>query len=754
MAQSFRDSALSYHANPVPGKLTITPSKPIATQRDLALAYSPGVAAPCEEIAADPEKAGDYTARDNLVAVITNGTAVLGLGDIGPLAAKPVMEGKAVLFKKFAQIDAIDLEVDARDPQSFIETVARLEPSFGGINLEDIKAPECFEIEETLRERMTIPVFHDDQHGTAIIVAAAILNFTRLTKRRLEDLKIVTAGAGAAAIACLNMLLALGVNREHIMVTDRQGVVYKGRKDVGKYRGAFARETKARTLEEALKTETPDVFLGLSAPEVLKPRWLKHFAKAPFIMALANPTPEIAPEDVKAQRPDAMIATGRSDYPNQVNNVLCFPFLFRGALDVRARQINEAMKLACVHALADLTMEESSDEISTAYRDEHLQFGPEYLIPKPLDPRLAVRLPLAVAKAATENGVARRPLEDAEGYKHKLESHVYQTSLVMRPVFEKAKAQRRKIIFAEGEETRVLHAAQAMVDEGAIHPVFVARRSVLELRLKRSGLRLKSEDYTVVDPQDDPRYHDYWSSYHKLMQRCGVTPEIAKTVMRTNTTAIAALLLKKEAGEAMICGTIGQFHDHLQDVTDIIGLRSDAARPATMNLLVLQSGNFFVTDAYINPEPSVDDIVATTLLAADAIAHFGITPKVALLSHSNFGTHNDAIAVKMRDAQRRLRQRQPDLQVDGEMQADSALLEAVRGQAVDNSGFTGRANLLVMPNMAAANIAFNLVKTLGEGLSIGPILLGVNKPVHILTPTVKTRGIINAAALAAAAVTG
>ena len=752
MAKSFDDSARDYHKFPVPGKLTVQASKPIATQRDLSLAYSPGVAVPCEDIAADPDKVYDYTSRGNLVAVISNGTAVLGLGNIGPLASKPVMEGKAVLFRKFAEIDAIDIEIDETDPEKFIETVARLEPSFGGINLEDIKAPECFTIEQALRKRMNIPVFHDDQHGTAIIVAAAALNWMRLTGRDAKTVKVVSAGAGAAAIACCNMLVEIGVKREHIMITDRQGVVYKGRDDTGKYRGAFAQETRARTLEDAMEAFRPDLFLGLSGPNVLDPKCLKHMPAKPFVMALANPTPEIKPELVKEHRPDALIATGRSDYPNQVNNVLCFPFLFRGALDVRATEINEAVKVACVKALADLTKRESQEEVSTAYNTESFEFGPEYLIPKALDPRLAVELPLAVARAAMESGVARKPIKDFEHYRRELEARVYKTSLVMRPVFSLAKQERNRVIYAEGEDSRVLHALSAVIDEGIAHPVLVARRGVLESRMKKIGLKLEeNKDYTVVDPEDDPRYREYWMSYHNIMQRKGVSSEVARMVLHTNTTVIASLLLKKGEGDAMICGTVGRFQDHLEDVTNIIGLKKGVEKPASMNLLVLPSGNYFLSDAYVNVDPSPEDLLSITKLAADQLSHFGITPRVALLSHSNFGSCNDTSSQKMRRALELIRQEMPDLEVDGEMHADAALLSDIREKAVSDSPLKESANLLIMPNMAAANIAFNLIKTITEGLSIGPILMGTAQPVHILTPSVRTRGVINVSALAAAA---
>ncbi|MEQ8965680.1 MAG: NADP-dependent malic enzyme [Azospirillaceae bacterium] len=744
----FRAAALEFHRTPPPGKIAVTPTKPLTTQRDLALAYSPGVAYACEAIVEDPMAARDMTARGNLVAVITNGTAVLGLGAIGPLAAKPVMEGKGVLFKKFAGIDVFDLEVAETDPDRFCDLVAALEPTFGGVNLEDIKAPECFEIEARLRERMSIPVFHDDQHGTAIIVAAAIVNGLRVVGKTLEHVRVVTSGAGAAAIACLDLLVDMGLPVEHVTVTDIAGVVHEGRAELMDPRKArYARPTEARTLEEVI--DGADIFLGLSAPRVLKPEMVARMADRPIILALANPIPEIMPDEARAVRPDAVIATGRSDYPNQVNNVLCFPFIFRGALDVGATTINEEMKIACVRALADLAMQEGSDVAMRAYGDQETSFGADYLIPRPFDPRLIVELAPAVARAAMESGVATRPIEDFHEYRRKLEQFVYRSGLLMRPVFAQARQAPKRVAFAEGEEERVLRAAQVAVDEGLARPVLIGRRDVVAMRLERLGLRLQLDEHVdLVDPQDDPRYHEYWTTYHRLMARRGVSPDRARTLVRTNTTVIAALMVAKGEADSMICGTVGPFRNHMNYVLDLLGLRPGVRTPATMSVLILPRGPLFIADTYVQPDPTADQIADITELAAEEMKRFGVTPKVALLSHSNFGTHNNPSAVKMREALGHVRTRLPELEVDGEMHADSALSASIRERIFPDSDLTGEANLLVMPTLDAANIAFNMIKTLDEAVSIGPILMGAARPAHILTPSVTVRGIVNMTALA------
>jgi len=744
----FRAAALEFHrANP-PGKIAVVPTKPLTTQRDLALAYSPGVAHACEAIVDDPMAVRDMTARGNLVAVITNGTAVLGLGAIGPLAAKPVMEGKGVLFRKFAGIDVFDLEIAESDPERFCDVVAALEPTFGGVNLEDIKAPECFEIEARLRERMGIPVFHDDQHGTAIIVAAAIVNGLRVVGKTLGRVRVVTSGAGAAAIACLDLLVDMGLPVDHVTVTDIAGVVHEGRTELMDARKArYARVTDARTLEQVI--DGADIFLGLSAPRVLKPEMVARMAERPIILALANPIPEIMPDEARAVRPDAVIATGRSDYPNQVNNVLCFPFIFRGALDVGATTINEAMKIACVRALADLAMQEGSEVAMRAYGDQETSFGPDYLIPRPFDPRLIVELAPAVARAAMDSGVATRPIGDFAEYRRSLEQFVYRSGLLMRPVFEQARQTPKRVAFAEGEEERVLRAVQVAVDEGLARPILIGRRDVVAMRLSRLGLRLKlDEQVELVDPQDDPRYHDYWTTYHRLMARRGISPDRARTLVRTNTTVIAALMVAKGEADSMICGTVGPFRNHLNYVLDLFGLRPGVRTPATMNVLILPRGPLFIADTYVQPDPTAEQIADIVELAAEEVRRFGVEPKAALLSHSNFGTHNTASAVKMRQALGHVRTRLPELEIDGEMHADSALSADIRQRIFPDSDLTSEANLLVMPTLDAANIAFNMVKTLDEAVSIGPILMGVARPAHILTPSVTVRGIVNMTALA------
>ena len=749
MADDLRDSALEYHRLPKPGKLSVQPTKPLANQRDLALAYSPGVAAACDAIVADPAEAAQLTARANLVGVITNGTAVLGLGAIGPLAAKPVMEGKAVLFKTFAGIDVFDIEIDQRDPDRLVDIIAALEPTFGGINLEDIKAPECFEIEQRLRERMRIPVFHDDQHGTAIIVAAAIVNGLKVVGKTIGDIKLVTSGAGAAALACLDLLVDLGLPLDHITVTDVVGVAYEGRvEQMDPRKARYARKTAARSLAEVIDGAAG--CLGLAAPGVLKREMVARMAARPLILALANPTPEIMPEEVKAVRDDAVIATGRSDYPNQVNNVLCFPFIFRGALDVGATCINEAMKIACVKALADLAQAETSDIVAAAYGGESLRFGPEYIIPRPFDPRLIVELAPAVAKAAMDSGVATRPIEDLKAYRQTLNQFVFRSGLVMKPIFEGARRDPRRIVYAEGEEERVLRAVQAVANEGRAKPILIGRRRVVAARIERYGLRLRAGiDFELVDPQGDRRYKEYWQLYHSLMERKGVSPEYARTIVRTGNTAIAALMVKRGEADAMICGTVGRFRNHLESVLDVIGVRPGVTNVAALSVLIVPRGTFFLCDTHVTPDPTAEQIAEMTLLAAEEVRRFGVPAKTALLSHSNFGSRENPSAQKMRDALALIRERAPDLEVEGEMHGDSAVLESVRLRMFPNSRLKGQANLLVMPNIDAANIAFNLLKSTAAGLSIGPILLGVAQPAHIVTSAVSVRGIVNVTAVAA-----
>ncbi|WP_207484281.1 NADP-dependent malic enzyme [Arenibaculum pallidiluteum] len=748
MSDNLRDAALDYHRRPSPGKIAVTPTKPLTTQRDLALAYSPGVAAACEAIVADPAEASTVTARGNLVAVITNGTAVLGLGAIGPLASKPVMEGKGVLFKKFAGIDVFDIEIAETDPEKLVDIVAALEPTFGGINLEDIKAPECFYVESKLRERMKIPVFHDDQHGTAIVVAAAVTNALRLVGKRLDQVKLVASGAGAAALACLDLLVDMGLPVANVWVTDIAGVVYEGRTELMDPRKArYAQSTEARTLAEVIVGA--DIFLGLSAPRVLKPEMVAGMAAQPLILALANPTPEIMPEEVKAVRPDAIIATGRSDYPNQVNNVLCFPFIFRGALDVGATAINEAMKIAAVEAIAGLAMAEPSDVVAAAFGGQPTSFGPEYLIPKPFDPRLIVEVAPAVAKAAMESGVATRPIKDFRVYRDGLNEFVFKSGLMMRPVFARAKQDPRRIVYAEGEDERVLRAVQAAVDENLARPVLIGRREVVARRIERMGLRLKlGEQVELCDPEDDPRYPEYWQLYHAIMERRGISPDAARTVVRTSTSVIAALMLRRGEVDAMLCGTIGKYSAHVKAVREIIGLRQGVNLPAALSGLILEKGTFFLCDTYVTPDPTPAQIAEMTLLAAEEVRRFGLVPKVALLSHSSFGSHDDDEANKMRLALAEILRRAPDLEVEGEMHADAALDEGIRARIFPNSRLKGIANLLIMPTLDAANIAMNMLKVTGGATTVGPILLGPAKPAHILTPSVTVRGILNMTALA------
>ena len=752
MTDRRRQAALEYHEFPVPGKISVTPTKQMINQSDLALAYSPGVAAACEEIVADPANAFRYTARGNLVGVITNGTAVLGLGAIGPLAAKPVMEGKAVLFKKFAGIDVFDIEINELDPDKLCDIIASLEPTFGGINLEDIKAPECFYIERKLRERMKIPVFHDDQHGTAIIVGAAMLNGLQVIGKDIKQVKLVVSGAGAAALACVDLLVDLGLPIEHIWLTDLAGVVYKGRVELmDPEKSRFAQQTEARTLAEVLVGA--DLFLGLSAGGVLKQDMVRTMAARPMIFALANPTPEILPELVKEVRDDAIIATGRTDYPNQVNNVLCFPFIFRGALDCGATTVTRSMEIAAVRAIAALARQEQSDIVTTAYGTHDLAFGPEYLIPKPFDPRLIVNIAPAVARAAMDSGVATRPIADFEAYTQQLQQFVYHSGTLMKPVFSAARKTdpaKKRIVFAEGEEERVLRAVQVVVDEKLARPILVGRPEVIAARIERYGLRLRAGiDMTIVNTDHDERYRDYWQTYHKLMARRGVTAQYAKVEVRRRPTLIAALMMAKGEADGMICGTISTTARHLYYIDQILGRRPGCNVFAAMNGLILPSRQVFIVDTHVNADPSAAELAEITLLAAEEIRRFGIEPRVALLSHSNFGSSDLPSALKMRAARGLLRELDPQLIVDGEMHGDCALDEALRKSILPESTLLGEANLLVMPNIDAANISYNLLKSAaGNGVAIGPILLGCASTVHILTPSATVRRIVNMTALA------
>jgi len=742
-----KQSALDYHSSWPPGKLSVMATKPMATQRDLALAYSPGVAFACEEIAADPLNATKMTARGNLVGVISNGTAVLGLGAIGALASKPVMEGKAVLFKKFAGIDVFDIEIEERDPEKFADTVASLEPTFGGINLEDIKAPECFEIERTLRERMNIPVFHDDQHGTAIVACTGIFNALRLVGKDMKRVHLVCSGAGAAALACLDLLVSLGVSKENITVLDIHGVIYTGRtQNMDPYKARYMVETPARSLDEAI--DGADIFLGLSAPGVLKPDMVKKMAKDPIIFALANPTPEIMPEQAKAARPDAIVATGRSDYPNQVNNVLCFPFIFRGALDVGATTINEEMKVACVKALADLTMAELSDVVKAAYGNESLRFGREYLIPKPFDPRLIVAISAAVAQAAMTSGVATRPIEDFRAYRDRLTQFVFRTGSVMKPIFTCAANDPRTLVYAEGEEPRVLQAVQHVISEGLAKPVLIGRPDVVATQLEELGLNIQpGQDFVLLDPQDNEHLEANCSEYHRLVGRGGVSMAEADALVRGQNTVQAALLLRRQVVEGMICGSVGRFRRHLGHVRTIVGMADSIIDMSTLVSLILPTGTFFIADTHVTPNPTAEEIAQITLLAAEEVSRFGLKPKIALLSHSSFGTYDTESALKMSHARELLETLAPELELDGEMHADAALSESIRRGAFPFSTLSGQANLLVMPNVDAANIAYNLLKMLGGGGHVGPILMGSKCPVHVVTSSVTVRGLINMSAV-------
>ncbi len=747
MLDDLRKNALEYHRLPTPGKIEVTPTKPLTTQADLALAYTPGVAAACEAIEADPAEARFLTSRANLVGVVTNGTAVLGLGAIGPLAAKPVMEGKAVLFKKFAGIDCFDLELNETNVDRLVDAIAALEPTFGGINLEDIKAPECFELERRLRERLKIPVFHDDQHGTAIIVAAAILNGLAVVGKDIREVRLVASGAGAAALACLDMLVALGLPREHVTVTDLAGVVYTGRKELmDPHKARYCQDTPARTLADVMGGA--DVFLGLSAGGVLKKDMVRDMAQRPLILALANPVPEIYPEEVREVRDDAVIATGRSDYPNQVNNVLCFPFIFRGALDVGATTINEPMKIAAVNAIAELARAEQSDIVTQAYGNQPPAFGSDYLIPKPFDPRLIVKIASAVAQAAMESGVATHPIDDLDAYRDRLNQFVYHSGLVMRPVFARAKSSPRRIVFAEGEDERVLQAVQTLCDEKVARPILVGRPEVVDMRIRRLGLRIRAgADFEMVNVNSDPRYREYWQLYHQTMERQGVTPELAKHEVYREPTLTSALMVKRGEADGMICGCIGRYTAHLHYVKNLLGLKPGASTPAAMNMLLNPKGTFFLCDTYVNPDPTAEQMAEIVCMAAEEVRRFGIVPRVALLSFSSFGSSNLASPLKVRHALELIRERQPQLEIDGEMHADAAMSEEIRQRVMPGSRLKGRANLLVMPNLDAANIAYNLVRVIGDNVTVGPILLGINAPAHILTPTATVRRIINMTAL-------
>ena len=748
-ANELDESALFFHKHPKPGKLEISATKPLGNQRDLALAYSPGVAAPCLHIEAEPEMAAQYTGRANLVAVISNGTAVLGLGDIGPLASKPVMEGKAVLFKKFADVNVFDIEVAETDVEKFCNVVAALEPTFGGINLEDITAPECFEIEERLKQRMKIPVFHDDQHGTAIIVAAGIRNGLEHAGKKLSDVKIVASGAGAASIACLDILVSMGAKRENIWVTDSKGVIWEGR-NVGmdRYKQAYAQKTDKRELAELM--EGTDIFIGLSIAGALKPEMIKNMAENPIIMALANPVPEIMPEVARKARPDAMICTGRSDYPNQVNNVLCFPFIFRGALDVGATTINEEMKIAAVSAIADLTREEPSEAAAGAYSGNTPTFGPEYLIPSPFDPRLILRIAPAVAKAAMESGVATRPIENFDAYKDELNRFVFRTGLVMKPIIEKAATIQKRVIFSDGEDERVLRAAEIAIEDKLCQPILIGRPDVIEARLKRYGLSIRPDkDFEVINPNYDERYRDYVDTLLEVSGRNGITPAAARTIVRTSTTAIGALAIIKNDADALICGLEGRFFRHLQYIDQIIGRIPEAQSLHAMSLLIDQRRATFMTDTYISEDPDASQIAEMTRLAAKEIERFGITPKAALLSASDFGSRPMPTSKIMREAVELLFETDPGLEVDGEMHSDTALDEAIRNRVYPLSKLQGKANLLVFPNLDAANITMNAVKTATDALHVGPIILGTKRPAHILPPAVTSRGVLNMSALAA-----
>ncbi|PJG84686.1 NADP-dependent malic enzyme [Conservatibacter flavescens] len=750
MDEQLRQAALDFHEFPKPGKIEVTPTKSLATQRDLALAYSPGVAMPCLEIQANPASAHKYTARGNLVAVISNGSAVLGLGNIGALAGKPVMEGKGVLFKKFAGVDVFDIEIDEQDPDKLVDIIASLEPTFGGINLEDIKAPECFYIEQKLRERMNIPVFHDDQHGTAIISAAAILNGLRIVNKKIEDVRLVASGAGAASIACLNLLISLGMKRENITVCDSKGVIYKNRDaNLDETKKLYAIEDNGqRTLADAIPNA--DIFLGCSAAGALTQDMVKNMANSPLILALANPDPEITPPEAKAARPDAIVCTGRSDYPNQVNNVLCFPFIFRGALDVGATTINEEMKMAAVYAIADLALAEQSDVVSSAYGDSEVSFGPDYIIPKPFDPRLIINIAPAVAKAAMESGVATRPIQDFDAYIEKLTQFVYKTNLFMKPVFAQAKADKKRVLLTDGEEPRVLHAVQEISTLGIALPVLVGRPAVIAQRVKSLGLKIQiNQDYEIIDIENNPDHEECWQDYYQAHKRHGVTPVSAQRELRTNPTVVGATLLNLGKVDAMLCGLMGYYDSHLSVLENVLGTKSEVSTLATVNGLILPHGNLFLTDTFVNQDPSAEELASITMMAAKEVRNFGIEPQIALVSSSNYGSANTPSAVKMRQVLALVQAQEPNLVIDGEMHCDLALSESLRQEIMPDSPLKGAANLLVFPNMEAARISLNLLQGTNSPITIGPLLMGLNKSAHILTPVASVRRIINMVAVAA-----
>ena len=747
--ESLAQAALDYHRYPKPGKLEISATKNMVNQRDLALAYSPGVAVACTEIERDPLAAAQLTARSNLVAVISNGTAVLGLGAIGALASKPVMEGKAVLFKKFANVDVFDLELDTTDVDRFCDAVELLEPTFGGINLEDIKAPECFEIEKRLRERMKIPVFHDDQHGTAIVVAAAVRNGLRVAGKDLSDVSLVCSGAGAAALACLNLLIFMGLDKSRVTVSDQHGVLYEGRNErMDPYKAVFARDTDARVLDDVI--DDADIFLGLSAPNVISADQVARMAASPLVFALANPDPEISPDLVHSVRDDAIVATGRSDFPNQVNNVLCFPFLFRGALDVGATEINGEMQAAAVEAIADIATKEASDVVSAAYGGKPFRFGADYLIPKPFDPRLMMEIPERVARAAMDSGVATMPIADFDAYRRKIRGFVFRSGLVMKPVFEQAQADLQRVVLAEGESSRVLNAVQILVDDAICHPVLLGRPDIIRGKIDDMGLRLTTgTGFSIIDPGNNPNYEQHVDAYHRLMERAGVSPEYAANVIRTRMTALGSLMVKRGEADALVCGTQGAYARHLRYLRDVIGVREDVSDISALMLMILGTGTVFLTDTHVTVNPSADEIAETAFMASKIVKRFGMVPKIGLLSHSNFGSRNNKSATKMRRARRILSEQHPELAVEGEMHADSALSEETRDRVFPNASYNGGANLLVMPNLDAANITYNMVKVVGDGLPVGPMLMGLNKPAHVVTESTTVRGIVNLCAIAA-----
>ncbi len=747
MADKMKRNALDYHRYPTPGKIRITPTKPLTTQEDLGLAYSPGVAAASELVAADAAEVSNMTARGNLVAVVTNGTAVLGLGDIGPLAAKPVMEGKAVLFKKFAGVDVFDIEIDEADPDRLVDIIAALEPTFGGINLEDIKAPECFEVEAKLKKRLKIPVFHDDQHGTAIITATAVINGLKVVGKAIGEVRLVASGAGAAGMACLDLLVNLGLQKTNILVVDSRGVIHTDRDNLSERKAGYAQATDKRSLAEAI--DGADIFLGVSAGGLLTPDMVKTMADQPIILALANPTPEIMPELALAARPDAIIATGRSDYPNQVNNVLCFPYIFRGALDVGATTVNDEMQMACVRALAELARKEVSDTVDAAYGDKTLQFGREYLIPKPFDRRLLVQVASATAQAAMDSGVATRPLQDMQAYREKLTQFLWRTGLLMKPMFDAAKRDPRRVVYAEGESEIVLRAVQSVVDEGMARPILIGRPDVVSQRIKKLGLRLQSgRDFEPVDPQSDPRFWDYWTTYHDIMERRGVSPSAAKAIIRTRSTAIAAVMVYRGEADALITGLVGRYEPKLDEIKSILGPSTGTKTIGALGVLNNDEGAYFICDTHVNAAPSAEEIAEITLMAADRVRMFGIEPRIALLSHSTFGTHTDASARKMKRALELIIAAAPELEAEGEMPADMALSEAYRQREFPNSRLHGPANLLVMPNIDAAHISFSFARIVSNAVTVGPMLMGLQRPAHVLTPSASVRRVINMTAFA------